>query len=133
MALPGDLPCDIVVIGLDCSVIVDKVEKVRTGEVFSVDKTDFAVVVLAYKEIVSWGVCTGLRAVSDASFPYEGSEGREMFKEIRELNGEEEKADGFRVEMLAVLSTCDLSGGVVNNVISVALRRVNGDPVTDVL
>ena len=133
MALPGDLSCDTVVIGLDCSIIVDEVEKVRTGEVFSVGDIDFAIVVLGYKEIILWDVCTGLRAVSDASFPYEGSEGREMFKEITELDGEEGKADGFLVEMLVILSTCDLSSCVVNNVVSVALRRVSGDPVMDVV
>lgn len=46
MALPGDLSCDTVVIGLDCSVTVDKTEKFRTGEVFSVSNVDFARVVL---------------------------------------------------------------------------------------
>lgn len=133
MALPGDSSCDTVVIGLDCSVTVDEVEKVRTEEVFSVGNVDFAIVVLGYKEVISWDVRTGLRAVSDASFPYEGSEGRETFKEITELDGEEGKADGFLVEMLVILSTCDLSGCVVNNVVSVALRRVSGDAVKDVL
>lgn len=128
MALPGDLSCDTVVIGLDCFVIVDKVE-VRTGEVFSFGNTDFATVVLGYKEIVSWDVCMvswdvcmGLRAVSDTSFSYEGSEGREIFEEIRELDGKKGKADGFLVEILVILSTCDLSGCVVNNVVSVPLR-----------
>lgn len=133
MALPGDLSCDSVVIVLDCSVIADKAEKVRTGEAFSVGNRDFAIVVLGYKEIVSWDACTGPRAVSDASVPYDGSEGRETFEEIRELDGEEGKADGFLVEMLVILSTCDLSGFVVNSVVSVALRRVSGDPVTDIL
>lgn len=56
-----------------------------------------------------------------------------MFKEIRELEGEKGKADGFLVEMLVIFSTCDVSGCVVNNVVSVALRRVSGDTVTDAL
>lgn len=133
MALPGDLSRDTTVIGLDCSVIADKVEKVGTGEVFSVGSVDFARVVLGYKEIISWDVCTGLRAVSDASFPYEGSEGREMSEEIRELDGEGVKADGFLVEMLLLLSACVLSGCVVNNVVSVVLERLSGDPVMEVL
>ena len=121
---PGDLLCDTIVIGLNCSVIVDKVEKVTTGEVFSVGNIDFAVVVLGCKEVV---------AVDNASFPYEGSEGREIFKEIGELDGEKGKTDGFLVEMLVILSTCDVSGCVFNNVVSVPLKRVSGDPVMDVV
>lgn len=56
-----------------------------------------------------------------------------MFKEIREPDGGKDKADGFPVEMAATLSTCDLPGSVVNNVVSVPLRRASGDPVMDVL
>lgn len=122
-----------VVIELDCSNIVDKTEKVGTGEVFSVVNTDFGRVVLGYKEVISWDVCMGLRVVRDSFFPSEGSEGRDMFKEIRELDGEKVKADGFPAEMVAILSTCDLSGCVDNNVVSVPLRRASGDPLMDVL
>lgn len=74
----------------------------------------------------------GLSVVSDLSFPSEGSEGREMFKEIGELDGEKVKADGFAVEIAVILSACDLSGCFVNNVVSVPLRRASGDPVMDV-
>lgn len=122
-----------VVFELDCSNIEEKIEKVGTAEVFSVVNTDFCIVVLGYKEIISWDVCKGLRVVSNASFPSEGSEGREMFKEIRAPDGEKDKADGFPVEMVEILSICDLSGCVVNNVVSVSLRTASGDPVIDVL
>lgn len=134
MALPGNLSYGTVVIGLECSAIVDKVEKVRSEEVFSVPNLDFVIVVLGYEEMGSWDVVRiGLRAVSDASFPYVGSEGRERFKEVRDLGGEEGKVDGFLGEMLEILSTSDSSGCVVNNVVSVALRGVRGDPVKDVV
>lgn len=75
----------------------------------------------------------GLRVVSDASFPSEGSEGREMFKKIREPDGGKDKADGFPVEKVVILSTWDLPGSVVNNVVSVPCRRASGDPVMGVL
>lgn len=133
MRVTSDFLSNAVVIELDCSNIVDKTEKVGTGEVFSVVNTDFGRVVLGYKEVISWDVCMGLRVVIDSFFPSEGSEGREMFKEIRELDGEKVKADGFPAEMVAILSTCDLSGCVVKNVVSVPLRRASGDPLMDVL
>lgn len=60
-------------------------------------------------------------------------EGREIFKEIRELDGEEGKTDVFVVEMLVILSSSDSSGCVSNNVVSDALRRVCGDPVKDIV
>lgn len=59
-------------------------------------------------------------------------EGREIFKEIRELDAEEGKTDAFVVEMLVILSS-DSSGCVGNSVVSDALRRVRGDPVKDIV
>lgn len=127
----SDFSSGTVVIELDCFNIEDKTEKVRTGEVFSVVNIDFCIVVLGYKEVISEDVRMGLRVVSDASFPSEGSEGREMFKEIREPDGEKDKADGFPVKMVVILCSCDLSGSVFNNVVSVPLRRASGDAVMD--
>lgn len=129
----SDFSSGTVVIRLNCSNIEDKTEKVGTGEVLSVVNIDFCTVVLGYKEVISWDVRRGLRVVSGASFPSEGSEGREMFKEIREPDGEKDKADGFPVDMVVILSTCDLPGCVVNSVVSVPLRRASGDPEMDVL
>lgn len=128
-----DFSSGAVIIELDCSNIEDKIEKVGTGVIFSVANTDFCIVVLGYKEVIPWDVRMELRVVSDASFPSEGSEGREMFKEIRESDGVKDKAAGFPVEMVVILSTCDLSGCVVNSVVSVPLRRASGDPGMDVL
>lgn len=129
----SDFSSGAVTIELDCSNIEDKIEKVGTGEVFSVVNIDFCIVVLGCKEVIPWDVCMGLRVVSDASFPSEGSEGREMFKEIREPNDEKDKAAGCPVEVVVILSTCDLSDCVVNSVVSVPLRRASGDPGMDVL
>ena len=49
-------------------------------------------------------------------------EGREIFKEIRELDGEEGKTDVFVVEMLVILSSSDSSGCVSNNVLFVDIE-----------
>lgn len=38
----------------------DKIENVGTGEVFSVVNIDFGIVVLGYKEVISWDVLMGL-------------------------------------------------------------------------
>lgn len=49
----SDFSSDTVVIGRDCSNKEDKIERVGTGEVFSVVNFTFGRVVLGYKEVIS--------------------------------------------------------------------------------